>query len=144
MSANSVRISWHFDAPPEAVWNTWTQANAVRQWFGSDPEGKVIQADLSPQPGGRFVVTFADSDGTEHTASGIYEKVEPYRFLSFTWGWKSEPGITTAISVSLVPDASGTAMLFEHGGLVHASSHDYEAGWRSTFAKFEKVLAQRK
>lgn len=144
MSASSIRISWHFDAPQKEVWATWTEVDAVRQWFGSDPKGQVIQADLSPQPGGRFTVTFVDSDGTEHTASGVYEKMDPYRFLSFTWEWKSEPGIVTTISISLVPDADGTTMLFEHSGLFHVSSHDYETGWRSTFAKFENVLAQSK
>jgi uncharacterized protein YndB with AHSA1/START domain len=141
MKPNSVHITWHFAAPPQKVWSAWAEPEAVRQWFGSDPKGKVLAADLAVTVGGRFEVTFADSDGTQHTASGVYQQVEPHRLLVFTWGWKSEPGVETLITVSLFPEGDGTRMEFEHGGLVHASSHDYKSGWRSTFLKFEKVLA---
>lgn len=140
MPADSVHITWHFTAPPEKVWAVWTEPEAVRQWFGSDPKGKVLAAELSVQTGGRFEVTFADRDGTQHTASGVYQQVVPQQLLKFTWGWKSEPGVETFITVALSPEGSGTKMQFEHGGLVQASSHDYSSGWRSTFQKFDKVL----
>jgi len=142
MPTNSVQISWRFEAPPARVWAAWTEPEAVRQWFGSDPNGKVLSAALNPQVGSEFEVTFADSDGTQHTASGVYQQVEPHRQLIFTWNWKSEPGIETLISISLTPEGTGTQMQFEHSGLVQASSHDYAYGWRSTFQKFEKVLKQ--
>jgi uncharacterized protein YndB with AHSA1/START domain len=137
----SVRIAWTFAAPPAAVWAAWTDADAVRQWFGSDPEGEVLEAELDVRPGGRFAVTFADRDGTQHTARGVYRRVEPHRVLEFSWGWDSEPGVTTAVTIRLAADGDGTRMQFEHGNLVQASSHDYASGWRSTFDKIEKVLA---
>jgi uncharacterized protein YndB with AHSA1/START domain len=92
--------------------------------------------------GGRYEVTFADADGTEHTASGVYQQVEPHRVLKFTWQWRSEPGIETVVVVSLLPTSNGTTMHFEHGGFLHASSHNYEQGWRGTFQKFESVLTR--
>lgn len=141
MNNTAIHLSWFFTAPPEKVWATWTKADAVRQWFGSDPLGHVISAELAPLPGGRFEVTFEDKDGTRHTASGVYQQVEPYHLLSFTWGWKSEPGIETQITIELSRDGDGTRMEFVHAGLVHASSHDYDAGWRRTFEKFAQVLA---
>lgn len=141
MNPKSVRIDWKFTAPPAKVWAAWTQPRAVSQWFGSDPNGKVLNAYLDVRTGGRFKVTFADRDGTQHTASGIYQQVEPEQLLKFSWGWKSEPGIETEISISLLPEGTGTRMQFEHAGLIHSSSHDYESGWRSTFAKIERVVA---
>src|SRR5690606_21242276 len=135
MNASSVRITWHVAAPPEDVWAVWTEPEAVRQWFGSDPKGKVLDATLDVRVGGRFEVKFADGDGTEHTAEGVYQAVEPHRLLKFTWSWKSEPGVETLVTVSLLREGSGTRMEFEHGGLIQASSHDYGAGWRSTFQK---------
>ncbi len=143
MSPQSVHIDWTFAATPVQVWAAWTEPSFVRQWFGSNPEGKVLDAYLDVRPGGRFEVTFADEDGTQHTAQGIYRRVEQPHLLQFSWGWKSEPGIETAITVSLFPEGRGTKMQFEHSGLIHKSSHDYESGWRSTFAKIEKVLASR-
>lgn len=140
----SVRIAWTFAAPPAAVWAAWTEAGAVRQWFGSDPEGEVLEADLDVRPGGRFAVTFADRDGTQHTARGVYRRVVPHSVLEFSWGWDSEPGVTTVVTILLAADGDGTSMQFEHGNLIHASSHDYASGWRSTFGKIENVIAGAK
>ncbi|MBC6905178.1 SRPBCC domain-containing protein [Saccharophagus sp. K07] len=141
MKASSVQITWEFDAPPEHVWAAWTKPELVRQWFGSDPEGKVIKEDMDVRVGGQFEVTFSDSDGTHHTAHGTYRHVEPYKRLEFSWGWKSEPGVETQIKVLLLPSGDGTKMEFEHGNLIQASSHDYQTGWRSTFQKIASALA---
>ncbi len=142
MSPNVVRIDWKFAAPPEEVWAAWTEPHVVRQWFGSDPNGEVLEAFLDARPGGRFEVTFANGDGMQFTARGVYRQVEPYRLLKFSWGWKNEPGIETAVTVRLFENGNGTQMQFEHAGLIHASSHDYASGWRSTFEKMEKAIAR--
>lgn len=141
MKASAVQITWDFAAPPESVWAAWTTSDAVQQWFGSDPEGKVLKAEMDVRPGGQFEVTFADSDGTLHTARGVYKQLEPYRRLEFSWGWQSEPGVETLIKIRLTPNGKGTKMDFEHGNLVQVSSHDYQSGWRSTFQKIDKLLA---
>jgi uncharacterized protein YndB with AHSA1/START domain len=143
MQSKSVRITWHFPNAPEEVWAAWTQPDLVSQWFGSNPDGKVSSAVLDVRPGGRFAVTFLDRDGTEHTASGVYRQVEQPRELRFGWSWKSEPGVETQVTVTLIPESSGTRMEFEHGGHTQASSHDYESGWRSTFAKMQGAIANR-
>lgn len=143
MLSKSVRITWHFPLAPEEVWAAWTQPALVSQWFGSNPEGRVSSAVLDVRPAGGFEVTFLDADGTEHTASGVYREIEPLRRLRFSWSWKSEPGIETEITVSLISEPTGTRMEFEHGGHTRASSHDYDSGWRSTFAKMEQVIASR-
>lgn len=138
----TVRITWHFAAPPEKVWEAWTQPRAVAQWFGSDPKGKVVSAKLDVQRNGSFEVTFLDSDGTRHTASGVYQQVEPYRLLKFSWSWASEPGIETQVTVALIAQGASTKMEFEHAGHTRTSSHDYASGWRSTFEKMQRVIAQ--
>jgi Uncharacterized conserved protein len=143
MQANSVQITWEFAAPPRDVWAVWTTPEGILQWFCSDPKGQVLKAELDVRVGGRFEVTFADSDGTSHTASGIYQHVEPHKKLEFSWGWKSEPGVETQIKIEFEPNGEDTIMQFEHGGLVHASSHDYQSGWRSTFQKIDKFLAKK-
>ena len=113
----------------------------VSRWFGSDPAGKVLAAELDVRPDGRFEVTFRDSSGTEHTCSGVYVDVEPELKLSFSWHWRSEPGIDSFVTVRLTPQGEGTQMQFEHSRLVDGSTHNYAAGWRQTFDKLEKVLS---
>lgn len=135
-----VRIEWAFDAPPETIWAAWTDSRIVRRWFGSDPNGEVLAAHLDARVGGRFEVTFANGDGTQYTAMGVYRRVEPFRHLEFSWQWKNEP-VQTFIRIEMSPEGAGTHMNFEHAGLIHLSTHDYASGWRSTFEKMEKAIS---
>lgn len=138
---NAIQIERYFDSPPGAVWRGWTEAAMVSRWFGSDPAGKVLAVELDVRAGGRFEVTFRDSSGTEHTCGGVYVEVEPESKLSFSWQWRSEPGIQTFVTVRLQPHRDGTTMHFEHAHLIAGSSHDYATGWRRTFEKLANVLS---
>jgi uncharacterized protein YndB with AHSA1/START domain len=136
----TVRIARNFEAPPELVWRAWTEPDILKRWVGSDPNGSVESVRLDARPGGSYEFVFRNANGEEHAASGTYVAFEPHRRLAFTWTWRSEPGRETMIVVALEPSAGGTLMRFEHSKLWAGSSHDYEAGWNSTFDKFERAL----
>ena len=129
-----------FDASPTELWQAWTEPQWVRRWFGSDPAGTVSHARLDVRVGGSFEVTFANSDGTEHTCSGDYTVVEPPAHLAFTWRWRSEPGVETSIHLRFIPVNGGTLQHFEHRGLGAATSHNYAIGWQSTLDKLARTL----
>jgi len=113
----------------------------VKLWFGSDPNGKVLAAKLDVQVNGSFSVTFANSDGTEFTAQGIYKEVHEPNRLVFTWGWANQPEVNELISLEFSPDSDGTLMTFEQSNIDPSTSrHNYAEGWRSTFQKLEKAL----
>ncbi|MEO6003787.1 MAG: SRPBCC domain-containing protein [Opitutus sp.] len=139
----SVQIEWFFSLPPAAVWSGWTDEAMVRRWFGSDPAGRVLSAQLDVRVGGRFEVRFMDSTGAEHVCRGVYVEVKPASKLSFSWNWRSEPGIETLVTVELTPKGTGTQMQFEHGRLIETSLHDYAAGWQRTFEKLAGVLLSK-
>ncbi len=141
--SSTLSIEWRFDHPPALVWRAWTDPDWIAGWVGSDPNGTVLNVSTDVRPGGRFEFTFADSDGTVHTSRGLYGTVDPHRLLTFSWGWASEPGVETSIVVKLIADGTGTLMHFDHSGLVHASSHDYGVGWRSTFNKVQRLLERQ-
>lgn len=140
-STQSAQISWKFSHPPVKVWHAWTDSSIVKLWFGSDPNGKVLDAKLDVQVGGSFSVTFANSDGTEFTCHGIYKEIEPNNRLVFTWGWANQPEVHELISLEFSPDGAGTLMTFEQSNIDPSTSmHNYEEGWRSTFQKLERAL----
>ncbi|GFE78084.1 activator of HSP90 ATPase [Steroidobacter agaridevorans] len=141
VATNAVRIVRDFDTNCATVWRAWTDPKIVSQWFGSDPAGSVLKATLDVQPGGIYSITFRDSSGQEHTASGQYRAVRHPRELSFTWTWKSEPDHQTLVTVLLEDREGGTRMTFEHSQLWAGSSHGYAEGWRSTFDKMARALA---
>lgn len=139
---NAIAIETTINAPIESVWQAWTDADRVLKWFGSDPKGYGVSAKLDVRLGGYFEVTFNNSDGAEHMCSGFYTDVEPLRKLSFSWRWKSEPGIESFVTVLLSPEDSRTRMNFEHANLGNASEHDYLYGWNSTFQKLDRLLKE--
>ena len=139
----SVRIKRHFDVLLAKVWRGWTHPEQVRLWFGSDPAGTVLAVQLDVRPGGNFEVSFMNSDGTEHTCSGVYADVQPETKLSFSWHWKSEPGVKSFVSVLLERSGTGTQMYFEHAQLGSASLHDYATAGGVTFGKLERALTAK-
>jgi uncharacterized protein YndB with AHSA1/START domain len=126
----------------EKVWQAWTNPSIIKLWFGSDPQGTVQNAYIDIFPGGRFEISFMDSDKTPHSCFGIYTDVNPYEKLTFTWSWKSEPGSVSIVSVTMKSEPGGTQMNFEHA-YVNGSAHNYESGWKRTFEKLDRVLTEK-
>ena len=101
----------------------------------------MLDAKLDVQVNGSFSVTFANSDGAEFTAQGIYKEVNEPNRLVFTWGWANQPEVHELISLEFSPDGAGTLMTFEQSKVDPSTSmHNYEEGWRSTFQKLERAL----
>jgi uncharacterized protein YndB with AHSA1/START domain len=125
----------------EKLWKAWTDPTLLMNWFGSDPQGKVLKAALDVRPGGGFEITFQDADLAEHTCSGIYDEVQPLTKLTFSWQWKSEPGVISFIILLLIAEGKSTRMQFEHKNVGSISKHDYAKGWQDTFLKLERMLS---
>ena len=136
----SIFIETTFKSSIEKVWEAWTNPNLIMNWFGADPKGKGLKAELDVRPGGYFEITFQDSDMAEHTCSGIYNEVQVLSKLAFSWQWKNEPGAESFIILLLTTEGKSTRMQFEHKNLSSSSKHDYAKGWRSAFLKLERLL----
>src|SRR5689334_12064053 len=140
--SDQVSLEVTMDTSVEKVWDAWTKPERL-QWFGSDPNGKLISATLDVREGGYFEITFRDSNQTEHTCSGIYKEVDKFRKLSFSWTWKSEPNVETFVIIEFIPEGDSTRIQFVHANLGTASAHNYLSGWRTTFLKLERMLTSR-
>jgi uncharacterized protein YndB with AHSA1/START domain len=143
-TSNSITIDKLIQATPQMLWNAWTEPELILQWFGSDPKGWGIQASIDLHVGGKFEVSFSNSDGAEHTCSGTYRQIIECSRLQFTWSWKSEPGVESLVSVELKPQHEFTRMQFEHARLTGGSAHDYQLGWTSTFEKLDRLVSTMK
>lgn len=141
LNKDSVFIETTIHSPVEKVWEAWTNPGIIKNWFGSDPKGKVLSATLDVRPGGSFEVTFKDPDQTEHTCMGMYNEVKKFSKLTFTWHWKSEPGVESFIILLLIAEGKSTKMQFEHKNFGSGSQHNYIKGWQSTFLKLERLLS---
>jgi uncharacterized protein YndB with AHSA1/START domain len=108
-------------APPEAVFEYFTDPSKLVRWMGSD-------ATLDPRPGG---VCRFDVNGSKMI--GEYVQVDfPWRIV-FTWGWEArlfEVGEQeTGVEVSFTADGDGTIVRLTHCRLPHGAVPFHRAGW---------------
>ena len=110
------------DASPETVWELLVDPTKIVRWKG-------INAVLELWAGGAYRVEVLPS----RVAVGEVVECDPPRRLVHTWGWEGDenvpPGSTT-IEYELVPEGSGTRLLFTHRDLPSKeSAESHTHGW---------------
>ena len=137
---NNVVIERTFNAPVELLWEIWTEAEYIMQWFGGDPNGTVHTVENDVKPGGSFRINFSDSNGTTHTAFGKYQEVIQHSLLKYTWEWQSEPGHISDVWVVFESMGEQSKITLTHFNLSPESAHGYFAGWNAAIDKIVKRL----
>jgi uncharacterized protein YndB with AHSA1/START domain len=143
MDGNRVVIERLFNAPAKLVWSIWTEPEFIKIWFGSDPHGTVLSADIDLSVGGKYKISFQDSDGRVHTAFGGYVEIIEFSKLHYTWEWESEAGYVSEVTVEFVPQEEKTSLRFTHANLNPNSLHGYLNGWNSTMDKIVEKIIER-
>ena len=110
------------DASPETVWEFLVDPEKIVRWKG-------VVAALDPHTGGAYRVEVLPSQ----VAVGEVVECDPPRRLVHTWGWVGNdnvpPGSTT-VEYELVPEGSGTRLLFTHRDLPgKESAASHTEGW---------------
>jgi len=83
--SNELKLTRVYDAPVKAVWDAWTDAKQVAQWWG--PRGFTLttfKKDL--RPGGQWIYTMHGPDGTDYPNIATYHEVEKYSRLVYDHG----------------------------------------------------------
>jgi uncharacterized protein YndB with AHSA1/START domain len=73
------------DAPREAVFAAWTDANAFCEWFGPDGFTCVVR-EMEVRPGGRARFDMTSPDGTSYPSRFDYLEIVPAERLVFDHG----------------------------------------------------------
>lgn len=120
MADDVFEASIFIEAPPEEVFEYFTEAGALTTWMGD-------RAVVEPQPGGRFIVHFED-----RVVEGRYLAVEFPRRVVVTWGRHGSvrlpPGGST-LEVTFAAEAGGTRVTVSHDGLPDPERELHAMGW---------------
>lgn len=135
MAFSKLVIERIFDAEVELLWKTWTQAEYIVQWFGSDINGTVESVDIDLQVGGQYRIQFSDSDKSEHTCKGEYLNIEFLKNLKMSWEWESEPNQISELNIDFIAMDDKTKIILTHSNLVFKTIHNYEYGWNGALNK---------
>jgi len=131
-----------FKAPPERVFNAWTDPAILVKWWG--PEGYTTpDCDMDVRPGGAWRTRMTGPDG-DHVVSGIYREIVPPKRLVMTWGWErdGERGHVTEIDLTFEPAPEGTRVRLVQRVFQSVEARDlHNMGWSSSFNDLDKLFA---
>ena len=135
-------ITRSFDAPRELVFKAFTDADAVRQWWG--PDGSETSVDrLEARPGGRWRY----GEGNEWGFHGVYhETVAPERIV-YTFEFEGMPGHVLLETVvleeqdgrTLMTDTSVFQSVADRDGMLQSGM---ETGAAESLDRLEQYLAR--
>ena len=139
----SLSLARHYPASPEKVWRAWTDAEAVKKWWGPGPGEPVSLAELDVRAGGRFRIVFGGADGKMHECAGVYQEVVPNRKLVFTWTWpNTTPERESLVTIVFRASGKGTDIDFKHEQLFDEKVRDdHQRGWSSLLDKLAEFLS---
>lgn len=120
------------NAPPHAVFDAWTQADALLQWW-CPGAFHATHASLDVRPGGRYEIRMAAAQGTDvHVVRGEYVELQRPHRLVMTWRAEGTPHDNSAdclLTVQLEPHPRGTRLALLHERLPAGSEGSYRQGW---------------
>jgi uncharacterized protein YndB with AHSA1/START domain len=147
-----------YDATPETLWRSWTDAEILKQWWG--PRAVYIrEAQIDPRVGGEIrIVMEADESmgeykGTQWPMSGVFTKVEPesklfYKALAWTEGRREETTIDQVTEVTFSPEGEGKtkvhirAAIYKSGPDAQIAIQGMEYGFNQQMDKLGEFLSK--
>ncbi len=136
----SLTLKRRLKAPPEKVYQAWTQPEQMIHWWGKSTCRDPI-AETDVRVGGRFRVQFWAADGEHNSVSGIYREIDPNRRLVFSWAWQTTPDRQSQVTVDLKPDGEDTILTLTHEQFFDQKAcDDHRVGWMAALDNIEKLF----
>lgn len=131
-----------FDAAPKEVFDAWTQADLLEQWFAPSDDYTTKVTDLEVREGGHYRVEMIEGGGEVHPIHGEYRVLDPPRRLQFTWGWEAEDRPDSLVTVELAEtDDGGTHLTLTHERFPTVEVRDLSLeGWQGCVDRLERLV----
>ncbi|MGD9101826.1 MAG: SRPBCC domain-containing protein [Anaerolineae bacterium] len=122
------------DAPPKAVYYTFTNMAAIRGWLCDN-------AQLDASENGRIYLHWNQED---YYVSGQFTALEPDTSLAFTWHGRGDAA-ATKVQVALAAENGGTQITLTHSGIGTGKEWaetraELEKGWKNGLENLKAVL----
>ena len=145
----SLQITRNYSASPEAVFQAWTDPEALRQWFAPSETFTTPLAEVNFRVGGSYRIQIKDPSGAIHTVGGVYQEIQRPRRLVFTWAWEEagdcgggtdDPITETLVTVEFHQVETGTELILTHEQLPTEEAREkHQEGWSGCLAKLGNV-----
>jgi uncharacterized protein YndB with AHSA1/START domain len=150
LAEREITITRVFDAPRALVFEAWTDAAMLAQWWG--PKGFTNPVcEIDARVGGALRIHMRSPDGSVHPMKGEFREIVPPQRLVFTNIAVDETGnhIIEGLTTVTFTEETGKTMLTLHtrGSAVVEKAVPYlqgmEYGWTQSIDKLQAMLARR-
>ena len=127
-------------APPEKVFDAFTQAETLARWFAPSDEDTCIVHALDARVGGRYRFELKHGGGNVHVVGGVFEEVTRPRRLAYTFKWENNPDFgESRVTVQFEKTATGTRLVLIQEQLPSAEARDaHTQGWNGSLDRLVK------
>jgi len=161
----SLLLARTFDAPRDAVFEAWTNANHLKRWWG--PQGFEISVSaFDLRPGGAFHYRMSDPEGFEMWGKFVFRDISAPERLVFVNSFSDPEGRVTrapfdghehfpleVLYIATFEEADGRTKLTLRGGPIGATEEELrffrsmhpsmQQGFGGTFDRLDAYLAGR-
>lgn len=123
-----VRVSRHFDAPAELVFDSWLDPENARRWLFKTPTGEMVRCEMDARVGGSLVIVERrNGEDVEHV--GEYLEVDRPRRLMFSFAVPKYSQEVTLVTIEIVTAAAGCDLTLTHERVLPEYASSTQAGW---------------
>lgn len=140
----AVEVRRRLRAPPHRVFAAFAEPELVRGWLSPSPDITLTVLQLDFRVGGAYRFAYRMPGGQTMTVNGIYRLIEPPSRIAFSWNIEppdEHAGLQSEVTVSLLPDGSGTQLVIRHERLTRTGAAERHAqGWQGALDRLEALL----
>ncbi len=105
----TIRVARVIAAPAETLFALWTDAAAVKQWWGTTDKAKLMACEIDPHLGGTFLYALrgASPDSHEVATGTILEVARPFH-LAMSWSCEARHVKDSRVTVEFVDLRDGS------------------------------------
>jgi uncharacterized protein YndB with AHSA1/START domain len=138
---NVVRVTRHFNASPERVFDAWLDPKTAGKWLFATPTGEMVRVEIDGRVGGRWIlVDRRNGEDVEH--SGEYLEIDRPRRLVFTFGVPKYSALITEVTVEIEPAEPGCDLTLTQTGVPDEYLKSNEKGWLGILVGLAESLAE--
>jgi uncharacterized protein YndB with AHSA1/START domain len=132
-------------APPDAVFDAWTDAETIERWWRAPDQFKTKYTH-DRRVGGAWRADFTTPKGESHSCFGAYRRLDRPTFFALTYqfSWApDDPPILAAFEFT--PEGADTLVTITQTGAITDDMREDEAGgWGVTIAFLRDYLAKQR
>jgi uncharacterized protein YndB with AHSA1/START domain len=138
---NVVRVTHHFQASPERVFDAWLDPRTAGKWLFATPTGQMVRVEIDARIGGRWIlVDRRNGEDVEH--SGEYLEIDRSRRLVFTFGVPKYSSEITEVTIEIEPSESGCDLTLTQTAVPDKYLKSNEKGWLGILVGLAENIAE--